>query len=132
MCLWHVTNECKPFPGETFEQFKAGPVFRAVAKLFQNDSYETLWQMFGYKGESNKAFGIRISKMKAAGLVPGVYDLHFFWMRRLYLFELKVGSNKQSAEQEAYGRVMHGQGAITYEIRTLEQFQSSFQSIICQ
>lgn len=128
--LWHVTNEVKPWPGETFEQFKAGALFRELKTIWPSWSYEQLYQQYSYKGESPKALSMRISKMKAAGLVPGVYDLHFFWRGVLHLFELKVDYNKLSAEQEDWGLKMARHGAVRYVCYELETFQHYFLSIL--
>src|SRR5438552_955264 len=46
---------------------------------------------------------IEAMQLKASGVVPGVHDLFFFWNRQLYWFEMKVGSNKQSDAQIAFG-----------------------------
>lgn len=108
-CVWHVTNEVKPFPEDTFE-----------------------WgsQTVIYPGESKKNLSIRIAKAKAAGLVPGVADLHFMWGGRLYVFELKVAYNKLSPEQERWRDAVVAQGAVFYLIRSAAEFKSLFLSII--
>jgi hypothetical protein len=73
---------------------------------------------------------IEATQLKASGVVAGVHDLLFQWDGQLFCFELKVGANKQSAEQIAFGKAMEAQGAICYEIRSLEQFQEIFKAII--
>lgn len=95
MCIWHVTNEMKPFPGE-----------------------------------SDQAFRIRVSKAKAAGLVPGVSDLHFIWDGTLHVFELKVRYNRLSDAQKAFRDKAVAQGAKFYEIREAELFKEIFRSIL--
>lgn len=70
------------------------------------------------------------AKLKATGVIAGVHDLFFYWNGQLYWFELKVGYNKQSKEQKEFGEAMKKQGAICYEIRSLEQFQQIFINII--
>lgn len=130
--LWHVTNEVKPWPGETVEQFKGGDVFRTLIRVdaFRHKSYEELYHLYGYKGESPKALSMRIAKMKAAGLVPGVYDLHFFWRDTLHIFELKVDYNKLSAEQVQWGEAMIRHGAKAYLCYDIETFQYHFLHIL--
>ena len=95
LCLWHVTNEMKPYPTEQHAAFKT-----------------------------------RIAKAKAAGLVPGVFDLHFFWDKEFHVFELKVEYNKLSDSQIKFQAKMILHGAFTYEIRELETFQRIFLTII--
>lgn len=73
---------------------------------------------------------IEASQLKAAGVLAGVHDLLFFWKNQLYWFELKVGVNRQSPEQIAFGKAMTSQGAQCHEIRTVDQFQSVFKSIV--
>lgn len=69
-------------------------------------------------------------QLKASGVVAGVHDLFFYWKAQLYWFELKHGCNAQSDDQIAFGKAMMAQGAKCYEIRSLEQFQTIFKSIV--
>ena len=73
-------------------------------------------------------------KMKATGLLSGVWDLHMFWRSHFYVFEQKVGKNQLTRDrlsksgariygQLEWGERMRAHGATTYIIRTLEQFQ---------
>lgn len=73
---------------------------------------------------------IEAMQLKASGVVAGVHDLFFYWERQLYWFELKVGCNKQSPEQVAFGEAMKKQGAVCYEVRDEETFKQLFESII--
>lgn len=66
-------------------------------------------------------------KLRATGVIPGVWDLHFFWQERLTFFELKVGRNRQSEEQVRWGALVRQQGATCYEIRTLDEFKAAFE-----
>lgn len=70
------------------------------------------------------------SKLKAMGVVPGVHDMHLLWKGVLYTFELKVGLNSQSSEQIKWGEMVRANGAKTYEIRDLEQFQQIIKKIV--
>jgi hypothetical protein len=87
-------------------------------------------EMKPHPGESAQSFRVRISKAKASGLLPGVSDLHFFWNGRLYLFELKVGYNGLSKEQEAFKDAAQLQGAKFCEIRDAETFKKVFNQIV--
>lgn len=70
------------------------------------------------------------SKLKAMGVVPGVFDLHLLWHGVLWVIELKVGLNSQSNEQIKWGEAVRAHGAQTYEIRDLEQFQQIMKKIV--
>jgi hypothetical protein len=83
-----------------------------------------------FPGEPKHDYYIRLNKMKAAGLVKGVSDLHFYWRNRLYCFELKVDYNKESTEQIAFGARIQMEGGYYDSIRTLEQFKAIFTKII--
>lgn len=111
--LFHVTNEVKPHPPETDEHAKARgcPV------------------QYKYPGETFKELSIRIAKMKAAGLVPGVADLVFLWSP-VHVFELKVGYNSLSAEQLKFKEMVQGHGGNWWEIRDADVFKVIFSSII--
>lgn len=109
--FWHVTNEMKPYPSEKFE-----------------------WgaQTVIYPGESKAHFSRRIGQAKAAGLVPGVFDIHVFWRARLHIIEVKVGANGLTPEQVTWGNGMVAHGAIQWIGYDLETLQSIFSSIILQ
>lgn len=105
LLCWHVTNEMKPWPGETEQEF-----------LMRTQGYQPQnFSIFGYKGESSAHFSRRIAQAKAAGLVPGVWDLHFLWKGTLHLIELKVGDNRLSNEQMAFARKTEDHGAVAHK-----------------
>ena len=78
-------------------------------------------------GSRNK---IEAMKLKATGVISGVYDLHFFHKKTLHLFELKVGSNKLSENQTNWGLQLCAHGAEIYEIRDFETFKNIIDVII--
>lgn len=73
---------------------------------------------------------IEAMKLKATGVVKGVHDMHFFWDKVLYTFELKVDKNRLSKEQKEWGELVRTHGAFTYEIRDFETFKDVFTKII--
>lgn len=80
--------------------------------------------------ESSTDFRRRIAQAKAAGLVPGVADLHFFWKGCLFCFELKVGKNIQSKEQIEWEQAMRAQGGVVQVIRSFDEFKEAFLHIL--
>lgn len=80
--------------------------------------------------ETNAEFRKRIAKMKAAGLIPGVHDLHLLWWGVLHVFELKVGKNVKSHAQEDWGSKVAHHGAKLYDVRSEQEFRTQFLSII--
>lgn len=111
--LFHVTNEVKPYAAETDKE--------AMAR-----GCPLQWK---YPGETSKALSIRIAKMKAAGLVPGVADLVFLW-DHVHVFELKVGRNRTSLEQDRFAESVRLHGHLYYEIRDFQTFRAVFSSIM--
>lgn len=111
--LFHVTNEVKPHPPET----DAHALARGCAVKLK------------YPGETFKELSIRIAKMKAAGLVPGVADLIFLWDTS-YAFELKVGKNKTSPEQIAFAERIMKKGHTWFLVRDVETFKHLFINIV--
>jgi hypothetical protein len=69
-------------------------------------------------------------KLKSTGVVKGVHDMHFFWNKRFFTFELKVGVNKLSAEQAEWQRLVEKHGAICYEIRNFDMFKDIFSNLV--
>jgi hypothetical protein len=70
------------------------------------------------------------AKLKATGLIAGVYDLHFFWRGKLHCFELKVNHNQLTPAQLAWGALVAQHGAKIYGIRTFEEFKTAFANIL--
>jgi hypothetical protein len=83
-----------------------------------------------YPGEGKADFQKRISQAKAAGLVPGVSDLHFQWKGTLHVFELKVAYNKLSDDQKKFRDAITQEGGKFYEVRDFETFKNLFLSIL--
>ncbi len=52
------------------------------------------------QGESEKSYLRRMSKAKAKGVVPGVWDYFWFWKGKVYVIELKVGRGTLSDDQK--------------------------------
>lgn len=94
LLCWHVTNEMKPNAVQTGTKNGGKP---------------------DYALESTSSFRRRIAQAKAAGLVPGVWDLHFLWKGTLHLIELKVGNNRLSNEQMAFARKTEDHGAVAHK-----------------
>lgn len=107
--LFHVTNEVKPHPPET----DAHALARGCPIHLK------------YPGETFKELSIRIAKLKAAGLVPGVADLVFLW-NRVWVWELKVGANTTSAEQDRFAEQVIAKGWTYCLCRDLATFQQQF------
>lgn len=65
---------------------------------------------------------------KATGMTPGVWDVHFFWQNKLYIFEFKWEGGKLSTDtkrpngstkygQKEFGDLMSQHGAIGFVIQ---------------
>jgi hypothetical protein len=73
---------------------------------------------------------VEAAQFKASGVLAGVHDMPLYWKSQLYWFEFKVGRNSLTPAQLQFKTAMEAQGAICYEIRDLQTFQSTFKSII--
>ena len=71
-------------------------------------------------GSRNKAEG---AKLKAMGVVSGVFDLHFYYKHQLYVIEMKSDTGKLSEAQKDWGGKVWKQGAMIFECRDLETFK---------
>lgn len=85
-----------------------------------------------YPGETAKAHMIRIMKAKATGLVPGVFDLLFYWKGVLYCFDIKVGRDHLSDEQLKFNSAIVLQGGVCYVIRSQPEFEDIIKKILTQ
>lgn len=105
---------------------------RLQAECFQwlwNTYPETRYCCFAVINEmkhagNNRAFNV--AKLKAVGMLPGVWDMLFYWKGVLYAFDIKVGKDKLSEKQVKFKEAIEKQGGICYEIRTFEQFKALF------
>ena len=71
-----------------------------------------------------------MSVMKAIGAVKGVMDSEFYWQGRLFAFDAKIGNDRLSKEQLAFGAALVAQGGAFCEIRSLEQFKTEIEYIL--
>lgn len=71
-----------------------------------------------------------LSKMKSLGLVKGVLDFMFYYDKKLYVMDFKIGSDKLSKEQLEFIDKIKKQGGEGYEVRSLEQFKNLLQNIL--
>lgn len=60
-------------------------------------------------------------RFRDIGVKSGVYDVHLFYQRQLYVLELKDETGKLSAAQIAWGREMAEQGAEVAWANSLER-----------
>lgn len=73
---------------------------------------------------------IQMAKLKAIGLVGGVFDYEFYYHEVLYTFDFKVGVDKLRPDQLAYKAQIERHGGKCYEIRTVEEFQKIIGGIV--
>lgn len=83
---------------------------------------------------------IEASKLKATGLLAGVWDLHFFWEGKLHIIETKVPgrqlttdrivNGKKTFGQTEWGEKMASHGAIRHIYHSLEEGIAIVESIV--
>ena len=78
----------------------------------------------------DRAAQIRMAQMKAMGTIKGSTDLVFYHAGRLYGFDMKVGADKLSKEQNEFLDALRRQGGGGCEIRSLEQFKDEVKCIL--
>lgn len=65
---------------------------------------------------------IRIA-MSNLMVLPGVLDFQWYWAGKLYIFDVKLGSDTLKKGQHAYIKAIEAQGGQHFIITSLEQFQ---------
>jgi hypothetical protein len=106
--------------------------------LWAHNTYPPLRKKFWHtpnelpriKGETQQQYLHRLNQRKAIGVVPGVLDLVFYYKTVLHVFDFKVGNDKLSDDQLEFIDQIKAEGGKEYEIRTVEQFQEIFKSIV--
>ena len=107
-----------------------------IEDKLQADFHQHHWNMYPHLrkkwwsvpngGYRNK---IEAMKMKATGLISGVWDVHFYNKGQLSIIEFKVGTNKLTKEQIEWGEIMAKEGAIRYVAYNLEDAKKYFKII---
>jgi penicillin-binding protein-related factor A (putative recombinase) len=67
---------------------------------------------------------------KAMGLISGVSDCLFIWHGRVYCFEFKTETGRQSPSQIEWMHRVNQQGINYYIIRSLEQFKTQINELL--
>jgi hypothetical protein len=105
----------------------------------QADCWQWLWKEHPetrrccwHVPNGKKRSKVEAAQLKAMGVLAGVHDIHFYWQSQYYIMELKVLGNQLTEPQELYRDAMLAQGAIFYEIRTLEKFKEVITTILTQ
>jgi hypothetical protein len=88
---------------------------------------------------STNTNAIQASRLKATGLLPGVWDLHVLYKREYHIIETKIGDNKLTVDRVVNGRKTYGQyewgelmaanGATRHIYYTLEEGQAIYKAI---
>ena len=83
---------------------------------------------------------VEAAKLKATGLLSGVWDLHLFWKGKLHIIETKLPGNsltvtrivkgKKIYGQKEWGELMAAHGAIPHIYHTLPEGIAIIEKII--
>ena len=120
------------------KEFETEDRFQAACHTWLWNTYQQTRRCFFHvanelqkmKGESTKAYMIRLAKHLAKGAVPGTHDNIFIWAGKVYTIELKLPNGTISDEQIAFAEAVREQGAIVYYCWTMEQFQKTIKKIM--
>lgn len=69
-------------------------------------------------------------KLKATGMIAGVWDLHLFYQGQFHIIETKVGRGRLSSEQIEWKEVMESEGAISHVYYTLDEGKAIIHEIL--
>lgn len=67
--------------------------------------------------------------LKGIGVIAGVADLLYVYQSRLYAFEVKLPSGKQSKVQRDWQKAIEAAGCEYYIIRSVEDFDAAISKI---
>ena len=94
-----------------------------------NEHPETRGLFFAVNNNSEHV--ARAMQRRAIGLIPGVSDDLFMWHQKLYCFEFKTETGRQSPAQISWEKKVTEHGFDYYIIRNFETFQHIIMQIIC-
>lgn len=80
-------------------------------------------------GESQKNYMKRLSLNFSLGVVAGVMDLVWYWKGRLHVFDIKIGNDTVSKEQNQFAAQVVKNGGTAHTIISLEQFKLIFTNL---
>lgn len=66
---------------------------------------------------------ITAKKLQATGVIPGVWDIHFFFQGRFTIVEMKVEPNILSQPQIDWGTMMAEEGANKFVVYDVEEWK---------
>ncbi|MFA7616926.1 MAG: VRR-NUC domain-containing protein [Weeksellaceae bacterium] len=69
-------------------------------------------------------------KLKATGVIPGVWDIHVFYKGKFYIIETKVGRNTLSKDQIRWRDLMEAQGAVSFVYYSMEEGKRIIEEIL--
>ena len=79
--------------------------------------------------ESEHSFFKRLTLDKSIGVVPGVFDLH--WYRGvLHIFEIKLAGDELSPMQEKFAKSVQLQGGTAHVVENSKIFQNIFLALL--
>lgn len=114
MYLWNSYPELRQLAHSNFNDIK---VVESVLRA-------TTGQSIG------SARAIIISKLKALGLVTGVFDHELLYRGQLYFFDTKILPDTLSPEQLTFKKVNESHGAKCFTYSTIEEFKKIIQEIV--
>ena len=102
--------------------------FRNTYQPFRHLLFSVNNNLTDYKGTGQDR--ARMAVLLSLGVQKGTTDFIFYFKGRLYGWDIKVGSDKLSPEQNEFIQALREQGGDGSEIRSLEDFQKKLVEII--
>lgn len=83
-----------------------------------------------HPGETQAKLSLRIAQAKSIGMVPGVLDLVFYWKGCLHIFDIKLGTDRLSQQQNTFIDQVEKNGGKAYIISDFDEFCRIFTEIV--
>lgn len=83
---------------------------------------------YNLNNSKNKIDG---NQNKAKGLQPGRSDMVFYYNTKAHHIELKLPGGRQSKAQKEWQELIESQGFRYYIARTVDEFKSTINGILC-
>lgn len=74
---------------------------------------------------------VTAAKLKATGMLKGVWDLHIFYRGQFYIIETKIGNNQLTPEQIEWRALMVAHGAKAFVYRTINEGVGIINQVLC-
>lgn len=118
--LWNYHPETRRTFWHTPNEISQDYFLEMQIKEKYNGRVIPIWLIAAFK-ECKTRYKRLLNRRASIGVLSGVTDLVWYWKGKLYMFDIKIGTDKISDNQRKFIEACTAQGGEFYEINSTEQ-----------